>query len=169
MSTSPPCNILSETSNGKAPVVTDEFGCIAQLVLLDASAYPAIEQAISDDSVQLRNGSAKWPIELPHLQKQVGGKFVKMMVQDVNGKWYVFTAPNECVNQRLIISNGSFSFVEDVIPNLLTTEMCPVSLSSDFDYIVGLKSETITCPSGLVRQYYKWVLVPKSTVITPTP
>ena len=167
MATTLPCDPLVQTNNGKAPVVTDEFGCVAQLVLLDPSTYPAIEQAMSDSSVQLRNGSAKLPIELPHLQKQVGGSFVRMMVQNVSGQWFAFTAPTGCVNQRLIISNGSFKFVDDVLPNLMTTEMCPVSLADDFDFIVGVKTTTVTCPDGTTKQYYKWVLVPKSLVITP--
>jgi hypothetical protein len=164
-----PCEPLVETANGKAPIVTDEFGCLAQLILLDASTYPAIEQAISDSSVQLRNGSAKYPVELPHLQKQVGGSFDKMIIQDASGKWYAFLPSVSCVNQRLIISNGSFTFVDDTLPNLITSELCPAFLDEDFDYFVAVKSVTLTCPDGTHRDYFKWVLVPKSTVITPTP
>jgi hypothetical protein len=166
MSTEPPCVPLIEVHEGKAPVVADEFGCIAQLILLDASTYPAIEQAMSDSSVQLRNGSAKYPIELPHLQRQVGGSFARMMIQDAEGRWYIFIPPVKCVDQRLIISNGSFSFVDDVLPSLVSSEMCPVSQFADFDYLVGLKSTVVECPDGTIQHYYKWVLVPK-TNITP--
>ena len=158
------CIPPSSTHLGKAPMVLDEFGCIAQLVMLNEADYPAIEQAISDSRVELRNGSAKYPIALPHLQKQVGGSFKRMMVQDASGKWYAFTAAVGCVNKRLIIVNGTFTFVDDILPEFLEMDICQISSSSEFEFFVGANTVSIECPDGTTKQYLKWVLVPKNLV-----
>jgi len=152
---------LEETPHGKAPVVVDEFGCLASLVMVNPDDYPALEIALSDDEVQLRDGSAEHPIELPHLQKQVGGSFTKMMIQDASGKWFVFIPPVGCVNQRLIITNGSFMFVDDVLPSILESELCPVASCDEYDYLIGAKLVYITCQNGGSKQYLKWCLVPR--------
>lgn len=156
------CDPLTTTNQGKALVVTDEDNCQRELVQSDGGAYPAIAVAVSDGKVVLRDGSEVQPINLPHLQVQTGGAFTKMLIQDESGNWFAYTPSVGCVDKRLVVRDGSFEFVDDTLPSLVTTDLCEITDCEGYDFLLGVKEVSIACGEGEDNQtYLQIVLVPK--------
>jgi hypothetical protein len=154
------CDPLDETEEGKALVVTDEENCLKELVQSEGGAYPAIPVALSDTEVVLRDGSVNQPFQLPHLQVQTGGAFQRLMIQDSNGVWYAYEPSTWCVDRKLVVRDGSFELVDDVIPQVATADLCEVSACDDYDYLIGVKEIELTCDDEPTT-YLQLVLVPK--------
>jgi hypothetical protein len=154
------CDPLDTTETGKALVVTDDEECLKALVQSEDGLYPALAVAQSDGKVVLRDGSENQPIQLPHLQVQTGGAFQKLMVQDASGVWYAYDPGVWCVDKKLVVRDGAFEFVDDVVPQLVTADICEASACSEYDFLVGLKEVTLVC-DGEDTTYLQMVLVPK--------
>lgn len=155
------CDALAQTDSGKALVVTDEENCLKELVQTEGGLYPAIPIAVSDDKVVLKDGSENQPIQLPHIQEQVGGSFQKLMVQDEAGVWYVFEPIVDCIDLKLVIKDGAFSFERDTLPSILSANFCEINECSEYDFLIGVKQVTLTCDGEDVT-FLKLVKVPKT-------
>jgi hypothetical protein len=156
-----PCDELDQTPFGRALVVTDDENCQRELIQESEDNYPALAIVHSDNRTSLADGSSEFPIPLPHLQTQVGGTFTKLMIQDASGVWYVFTPPETCITQRMLIVDGAFTFEDDVLPQLLNADFCEIDSCDQFDYLLGLKEITISCDGEDVT-YLKPVKIPKN-------
>lgn len=155
------CEELTTTSLGKGIVVADDENCLKELVQSDGGQYPAIPVAISDDSVALRDGSSSQPIQLPHLQRQWGGAFSNIMVQDGDGIWFAYTPDSYCLDQKLIVRDGQFVIVPDTLPTLLASDICEINACDQYDFLLGVKEVVIVCDGEDVT-YLKVVKVPKA-------
>lgn len=155
------CVELPAIAEGLALVVTDDEFCQNELVQDDSENYPAIPISQSDDEQYLSDGSAAFPFPLPNLQVQTGGSFTKMMIQDSSGTWFVYVPPTSCVNQRMLIVDGAFTFEDDVLPELLLADICEITACDEYDWLLGIKEVTIPCePDDLT--YFQLVKVPKT-------
>lgn len=143
----PPCDPLPATESGKTLVVVGEDNCLKQLIAHESIAgNPAIPIQLTDGKVELRDGSAEFPIELPNIKTQTGGSVSKILYRDASGaivNWVPETG--SCLDHKLIFRDGSLTFVPDCLPPILCADICAVTSCSEFDYLLGLREAEINC------------------------
>lgn len=153
------CEAIPLVSPGKFLRVTDpDTQCEKNLD--PECSTPSIPVQVSADSVELRDGSYASPIQLPQMQRIVGGSFSSLMIMLSDGTIKRFS-PNElCGRNKLIFENGKFSLEEDTIPDLISTDICEGGCD-DVDYVVGAIRVPQGCPDGTTRDVIQLKLIPR--------
>lgn len=164
----PPCDALDLTYQGKSLVVVNEDNCLKQLIPSESanSSYPAIPVQLSPTSIELRDGSAEFPIPLPNIKTQTGGSIYRILYRDTGGNIVNWFPENEsCLNHKLIFNGSSFSFVPDCLPSILCADVCDAETCADYDYVLGLREFEIECDEETIT-LLKLVKIPKSLIPT---
>lgn len=154
------CDPLANVSEGRAFIVTDEENCQKELVQSEGGGFPALPVAESETKVVLRDGSVDQPISLPNLQSQTGGSFSRLLGLNDSGQWVSIVPPDGCLDKKIIARNGQFLIVDDVLPDTILASLCEVAACEDYDFLLGLKEETINCDGDDVT-VLRLVKVPK--------
>lgn len=157
----PPCDPIDETSGGKALVVVDQENCFKQLIPPDDMEGAGLACQISPNKVELRDGSEKYPIPIPHLQTQVGGSISHLVFMDGGNLKSFQPDVQNAIEHKLIFQAGQFRFVPDCLPGIACNDLCPITSCDDFDYVLGLRATTITYGEEEIP-VLKLVKVPKS-------
>lgn len=154
------CDALSQTTSGRAFVVTNDENCLTELTQSVGGLYPALCISVNDGETILRDGSSSQPIELPHILNQLTTTFQKILAMDGSGRWYAITPTTYCVDRKLIARDGNFVLEPDVLPTVIDADICEVDSCADVDYIIGLRA--IDLSDCLEGEYYEMVKLPKS-------
>lgn len=155
------CATLNETNAGFRLVVTTEEGCSAELVAHeDMSPGQSIPFITSSGSVELRDGSKEFPIELPNLQSRNNASVEALLTKGPSGELCYYKPIPNCIDQKVVSRDGLFLLSPDVVSQFINDDLCEVSSHEEFDYFIGAKEITVDCggsPTTLLRM----VKIPK--------
>lgn len=101
-------------------------------------------------SAELRNGSAKEPIQLTDLQLQTGGTFKRLLAQKSDGTIHAIKPPSGDSDYRLIATKDGYKFELNTTVNEFDTDT--IYTSGDIpDFIVGGKVTTNEAGKSVTR------------------
>lgn len=126
----------------------------------------SIPVQLTESEVELRDGSANYPIILSALQKSNLKTVSKIMIQDANGKMYAWDAANFFGRQRVVVIDGSWTLVNDHNTDLFVGSMCAGDCNS-ISGMIGYKEILIECPGQPPTTAIQLVKMPGCCVTPP--
>lgn len=106
---------------------------------------PSIPIQLTEKSVELRDGSSRFPISLPALQKSNEVSVPFLLTQDASGDIKSWALANFNGRKRLVVIDGALTLLEDYSTDLFTGAMCS-GTCADVDGIIGYKEIILKCP-----------------------
>lgn len=121
---------------------------------------PAIPIQLTGSSVELRDGSDDAPIKLPKLQVLNQPAVSNLLTKLSDGTIGAWNLAQFSGKKRLLIDNGSLVLQDDVLPDLLSANICE-GTCNDVSHVLGAKLVTVDCPGAPSIELYQLCLIPK--------
>lgn len=136
------CNTFSDS--GRGLVIWLDEDCYHRLAIPDGMNNPSIPLQVSNQAVELRDGSAEKPIELPAIQKHDGYSTAALLVQSESGSIRSWRASGLTGRKKLVLLEGVFTLVEDLNTDLFADTMCSAQCK-DIHGLLGYREGFVQC------------------------
>lgn len=136
------CETTSQSGVGLTVWVNET--CYQRLVPPDDVQYGAIPFQVSENEIELRDGSQSHPISLPGIQANANLSAATLLTQMPDGTFQAWKASLLSGKKKLVAYDGSFILEEDVHGDLFTDQMCSANCA-DLDGVIGYRDVTVRC------------------------
>lgn len=137
------CETISTTSGVGLTVWVNE-SCYQRLVAPDDLQYGGIPVQVSENEIELKDGSPSHPIALPGMQTNGTLSAPILLTQLSDGTFQAWKASLMSGKKKLVAYDGSFQFEEDVHGDLFTDKMCSARCV-ELDGIIGYRDVVVRC------------------------
>jgi hypothetical protein len=160
------------TSRTCAPPACGEFTNSAEAIIvsrkkngsgrlsMDGKIRSAIPVQLTENLVELRDGSDAHPLTLPNLKGITSESVPRILIMLPDGQIAYWDMAAFAGHKRLVIENGSAKFVDDYSSDLFSGEICE-GTCDDIDAGLGVRLITHNCPGKPPKTMYQLVRTPK--------
>lgn len=137
---------VCESASNKGSYILIWFkSCWRKLTRNTAINNPSIPVQLTENTVELRDGSVNFPIRLPAIQKSNATAITALMIMTADGTIQSWDPSNQFGKKRLVLIDGAIVLVDDYSSDLFDASMCSGGCA-DIDGIIGYKEIPIVCP-----------------------
>jgi hypothetical protein len=120
----------------------------------------AIPVQLTENQVELRDGSDAHPILLPNLKRITTEGVPRIVIMLADGQLAYWDISAFAGEKRLVTENGLAKFVDDYSSDLFSGEICEAECDG-VDAALGVRVITHTCPGKPAKTMYQMVRIPK--------
>jgi hypothetical protein len=147
------------TNSGEAIIVSRKKNGSGRLSMSD-KVRNAIPVQLTENTVELRDGSDLHPILLPNLKKVTSEGVPSILVMLADGQIAAWNISAFAGEKKLVTKNGQAMFVDDYSSDLFSGEICE-GQCDEVDASIGVRVITHNCPGKPPKTMYQMIRIPK--------
>jgi len=141
-----PCDGRQEKGVAIGVYINQGQNCTQRLSRPSDMRNPGIPIQLTEKLVEIRDGSAKYPISLPGLQKSNEKSMSALIGISPDGTLVAWSFKNFPGKKKLTLINGLLTLSDDLGSDLLAGTICAESNCNAIDGMLGFKTILQTCP-----------------------
>jgi len=139
------CDGVAKGATHLAAYKTKSGDCTVRLGSKSRIRGGAIPIQLTENTVELRDGSIGSPIVLQKLQKSNAASVGELMIRLPDGTLAAWDVSAFIGKKKLILQNGSLVFTDDYSSDFFSGAICAANCS-EIDALLGVKQVITTCP-----------------------
>lgn len=147
--------------------VYESDDCTRRLVRHDRIRSSGIPVQLTGKSVEIRDGSLDFPVQLPALQKSVLASIPYLVGMLADGTLVAWSFGNFTGPKKIVVENGMATIKADYYSDLIDGNVCTEDNCENIHGMIGFKETVEICPGQPNQIRIQLVKAPKCCCDTP--